>query len=57
MDKPPVRKSDVPITLIYEVDCHICHEAVYPDNRITSRAEAIEIRDQHIAEHDQGEWQ
>jgi hypothetical protein len=32
----PCNYRDVPITTVYEVDCRICGEAVYPDDRITN---------------------
>jgi hypothetical protein len=50
-----VRRQDVPITLVYEIDCKVCCEAVYPDDRILTRREAEEVRDAHMAEHERGE--
>jgi predicted nucleic acid-binding Zn ribbon protein len=50
-----VRKQDVPITTVYEIDCNVCGKAVYPDDRVTSPEEARQVRDAHIAEHERGE--
>lgn len=50
-----IRKQDVPITTIYEIDCKVCQEAVYPDDRVTSIEEARKVRDDHIAEHERVE--
>lgn len=52
---PAVRKLDVPITVVYEIDCRVCGEAVWPDERVTSLQEACALRDAHIAEHKRGE--
>ena len=50
-----VREQDVPITTVYEIDCKVCGEAVYPDDRVTDAEEARRVRDDHIAEHERGE--
>jgi hypothetical protein len=50
-----IKQADVPITAVYEIDCKVCHEAVYPDDRVTSREEATKVRDAHMAEHERGE--
>lgn len=50
-----VKKSDVPITTVYEIDCTVCGQAVYPDDRVLSAEAAREVRDAHIAEHERGE--
>lgn len=50
-----VRKQDVTITPVYEIDCKVCGEAVYPDDRVLSLEEARQVRDDHIAEHERGE--
>jgi hypothetical protein len=50
-----IRKQDVPVTTVYEIDCKVCQEAVYPDDRVTDPEDARRIRDNHIAEHERGE--
>lgn len=50
-----IRKLDVPITTVYEIDCKVCGEAVYPDDRVTRIEEARQARDDHMAEHERGE--
>lgn len=51
-----VRKDEVPITVRYLVDCKVCHEGVETDTDLTTMAEAREARDNHIEEHERGEW-
>jgi hypothetical protein len=50
-----VRKSDIKITTVYEIDCKACGQAVYPDDRVLTREEAEQVRADHLAEHDRGE--
>lgn len=51
-----VKKSDVPISLRYLVDCNVCNEGVNQNYELTTRAEAVAARDEHIRQHKNGDW-
>jgi hypothetical protein len=53
---PAINYSDVTITEVYEIDCAACCEAVYPDERILSKAAALKLKQEHIREHANGDW-
>jgi hypothetical protein len=50
-----IRKAEVTITLVYEIDCKVCGVAVFPDDRVLTRQEAEEVRSGHLAEHERNE--
>jgi hypothetical protein len=50
-----IRKAEVTITLVYEIDCKVCGVAVFPDDRVLTRQEAEGVRRGHLAEHERNE--
>ena len=51
-----ITAADIKFTMVVEVDCRVCGQAVWPDDRVLSWQEAAKVRDDHIREHAEGQW-
>lgn len=57
-----IRRSDVTVRPVFQVDCKVCNEAVEPDapdtinGAFTTREAADRAKQNHLEEHERGEW-
>jgi len=50
-----ISKSDIPLTVSWQVDCNVCGAGVETDEKLHTRQEAEDARDRHIQEHEVNE--